>query len=197
MDGVIVMSSTSQVSTTGLLVFPGARVDPFAYLHPFVDIAATGTTVTVVDPLFNMALFDQRSMDELTSHSPSISQWVVAGHSLGGVKACMEADNDQVAGLLLFASYCANDVSGLDIAVVEVLAAQDGLIDTDASRQAQGNLPEGFVTLTLDEANHASFGTYGPQPGDGVSTLDRDDMRQTMNEVWDQVLSHPRGSLAQ
>jgi hypothetical protein len=196
-DGVVVMASTTYTSTTGLLFFPGARVDPFAYLHPFVDIAASGTTVVIVDPLFNMALFDQRSMDELTSHSPNITQWVLAGHSLGGVKACMEADNDQVAALWLLASYCATDISGLDINVVEVLAAQDGLMDDDARGLAQANLPEGFTTLTLDGANHASFGTYGPQPGDGVATLNRDDMRQAMTDLWNQVVTRPPGLPAQ
>ncbi len=184
-DGVIIMEPTEPTDQrTGLLFFPGARVDPFAYLHPFVDVAANGTTVVIVDPLFNMALFDQRDVPTLAAHAPNVTDWVLAGHSLGGVKACMEAEQVVVRGLILLASYCANDVSGIRIPVIEVVATEDGLIDAVARGEAQSNLPAGVQTITLEKANHASFGTYGPQPGDGVATLSRDDIRQAMNEVW-------------
>jgi hypothetical protein len=184
-DGVIIMGpAVDSDLTTGLLFFPGARVDPFAYLHPFVDVAANGTTVIIVDPLFNMALFDQRDLATLTAHAPDLTDWVLAGHSLGGVKACMEADHPAVSGLVLLASYCATDISGVSIQVIEVVATEDGLIDAVARGEAQSNLPADAQTITLENANHASFGTYGPQPGDGIATLSRDDIRQAMNEVW-------------
>lgn len=184
-DGVLIMASRgSEVATTGLLFFPGARVDPYAYLHPFVDVAASGTTVVIVDPLFNMALFDPRDVATLTAHAPHVTDWVLAGHSLGGVKACQEADHPSVTALVLLASYCATDISRLAITVTEVLASEDGLIDAVARQDASSNLPADVVTITLENANHASFGTYGPQPGDGVATLTRDDIRHEMNEVW-------------
>lgn len=184
-DGVVIMEPAEPTGeTTGLLFFPGARVDPFAYLHPLVDVAANGTTIVIVDPLFNMALFDPRDLETLTSHAPHVTEWVLGGHSLGGVKACMEADNPAVAALVLLASYCATDISGLTIAVTEVVATEDGLVDAVAQRAAKSNLPATVLTITLDNANHASFGTYGPQPGDGVSSLNRDDMRRAMSEVW-------------
>jgi hypothetical protein len=190
-DGVVIMSpSTPTSETTGLMVFPGARVDPFAYLHPFVEVAANGTTVVIVDPLFNMALFDPRGVSELAAFAPDITRWVLAGHSLGGVKACMEADHPAVSGLILLASYCANDISSLDITVTEVIASQDGLIDNDLRLEAEANLPPGFTTHTLEGANHASFGTYGPQPGDGVATTTPAEIRQAMTKAWNSVVSN-------
>lgn len=184
-DGVVIMTPrAAEATATGLLFFPGARVDPFAYLHPFVDVAADGTTVVIVDPLFNMALFDLRDLSTLTAQAPHVTDWVLAGHSLGGVKACMEADHPAVAGLVLLASYCATDMSQLTIPVTDVAASEDGLIDSLARSEARRNLPADIVTITLENANHASFGTYGPQPGDGIATLTRDDIRQAMNEVW-------------
>jgi len=189
-DGVVIMTpQTPTGETTGLMVFPGARVDPFSYLHPFVEVAASGTTVVIVDPLFNMALFDPRGVSELTAGTPDITDWVLAGHSLGGVKACMEADHPRVSGLILLASYCAQDISGLDIQVTEVIARQDGLLDNQLRLEAQANLPSGFATRTLEGANHASFGTYGPQPGDGVATTTPTEIRQALTEVWNTIVS--------
>ena len=174
-DARVVMSPTDELLPRGLLYFPGARVDPYSYLYPLADIAAAGTTVVVVDPLFNMALLDTRGVSELTTDFPDITSWVLAGHSLGGVKACMEASHPSVTHLVLFAGYCANDISELEIQVLQVTGDRDGLLDDTLRRDAETLLPPGrHTTVTLVGANHADFGTYGPQPGDGESmTSDR------------------------
>lgn len=182
-DGSVVLSPVAGASSSGLLYFPGARVDPYSYAHPLVDVAASGVTVVIVDPLFNMALVDPRDLQELTAPAPRTTHWTLAGHSLGGVRACMLADHPTVTGLVLMASYCANDISNLTITVVQVLAANDGLIDIVSVAEAQGFLPPGTQVVTLEGANHASFGTYGPQPGDGPTTLSRADVRDLMTAV--------------
>lgn len=182
-SGSIVLSPTGDASTTGVLYFPGARVDPYSYLHSFVDVVAAGTTVVIIDPLFNMALLDRRTLDELLVAAPAIETWTLAGHSLGGVRACMLADDSRVTGLVLFASYCASDISGLDIPVLQVLASNDGLIDSAAVDEARGLLPASAATTTIEGANHASFGTYGEQPGDGVATLSRQQVREKVTKL--------------
>ena len=177
-DARVVMTPTDELLPRGMLYFPGARVDPYSYLYPLADIAAAGTTVVIVDPLFNMALADSRGVAELTADFPGITSWVLAGHSLGGVKACMEASHPAVSHLVLFASYCANDISGLDIEVFQVVGDQDGLLDDALRREAESLLPPGqYRTFTIRGANHADFGTYGPQPGDGDSTYSYPTMR--------------------
>lgn len=182
-SGSIVLSPTGEATTAGVLYVPGARVDPYSYLHPLVDVAASGVTVVIIDPLFNMALLDQRTLDELVSLAPAIETWTLAGHSLGGVRACMLADDPRVTGLVLFASYCANDISGLDIPVLQVLASDDGLIDLSAVDEARGLLPASTTTTTIEGANHASFGSYGEQPGDGVATLTRQQVQESITEL--------------
>lgn len=183
MSGSIVLSPTGDASTAGVLYIPGARVDPYSYLHSFVDVAAAGSTVVIIDPLFNMALLDRRTLDDLLVAAPAIETWTLAGHSLGGVRACMLADDPRVTGLVLFASYCASDISGLDIPVLQVLASNDGLIDSAAVDEARGLLPASAATTTIEGANHASFGTYGEQPGDGVATLSRQQVRERVTEL--------------
>ena len=119
-DARVIMRLSTKALSQGVLYFPGARVDPYSYLYPLADIAAAGTTVVVVDPLFNMALIDSRGVEELTNDFPEITDWVLAGHSLGGVKACMEATHPAVTHLVLFASYCATDISNTPVDVVQV-----------------------------------------------------------------------------
>lgn len=182
-DGSIVLSPQGAPLSQGLLYFPGARVDPYSYVYPLTDIAASGVTVVIMDPLMNMALFDQRDIGTLTSVAPDIKSWTLAGHSLGGVRACMLADHPRVSGLVLLGSYCANDISSLDIEVLQLLASDDGLIALDALEESAGFLPEGTARVTMDGANHASFGTYGEQPGDGIATLTRQEFRALFTDL--------------
>ena len=188
-DGSIVMQATEGAGTTGVLYFPGARVNPYSYLYPLSEIAASGVTVVIMDPLMNMALFDTRSIDELSLAAPQVSDWVLSGHSLGGVRACMLANHPDVVGLVLMGSYCANDISSTAIPVLQILASGDGLIDAEALKASAQLLPPSTQKITLEGANHASFGTYGEQPGDGIATLSRAEVREELTALLVRLLA--------
>lgn len=188
-EGSIVMEATEGAGATGVLYFPGARVDPYSYLYPLSDVAAAGVTVVIMDPLLNMALFDTRSIEELATAAPGVGEWVLSGHSLGGVRACMLAAHPDVVGLVLMGSYCANDISTESIPILQVLASDDGLIDEEALNTSAPLLPPSTQKMTLEGANHASFGTYGEQPGDGVATLSRAEVREQLTRLFMTLLA--------
>ncbi|MCS5723214.1 alpha/beta hydrolase [Herbiconiux sp. CPCC 203406] len=155
---------------TGLVFLAGAKVDPLAYADKLSGIAAAGTTVVIVRPVLNFAIAEFRPLEAFTSLAPTVEQWFVGGHSLGGVKACQYAGDPAVSGLVLFASYCAGDESGLGKPVLSLSGENDGLstpAKIDASRDA---LPSDTVFVQLPGAAHAQFGDYGLQPGDGTAT---------------------------
>jgi len=67
---------------------------------------------------------------------------------------------------------------------VMVLGDKDGLIDEAQVMDSTALLPSGrYVVQTIPGANHAAFGTYGPQPGDGVATVTRQQMREELTEI--------------
>jgi hypothetical protein len=57
--------------------------------------------------------------------------------------------------------------------VLSIVAENDGLSTPDDVASRSGNLPDDAVTVLIEGANHASFGDYGAQPGDGTATIDR------------------------
>ena len=172
-SGLITAAPASGDTTTGMVFYPGAKVDPYAYLPALQELVAEGLTVVIVEPLFNMALFDLTPLEEATATAPSVTNWWVGGHSLGGVKACMVAEEEAIQGLVLLASFCANDLSSSDLQVIQLLGDRDDLTDMSAVEEAASLLPEGTQQTILDGANHASFGAYGPQSGDGEATISK------------------------
>lgn len=177
----IVLAPADGDSDEGLVFIPGAKVDPWAYAAILEGIAEDGVTVVIARPWLNLAFFDLRGLDAFTSAAPEIDVWAVGGHSLGGVRACqLAADAD---GLVLFGSYCANDVSGDDLAVLSVHGSEDGLSTPAEIEAARHNLPPDAVVVQIDGASHASFGDYGPQEGDGDPTITDDDMHERVTAL--------------
>lgn len=188
-DDSVVMTPVDEASDRGLVFIPGARVDPYAYMAKLVDVVAeTGTTVVITKPILNLAFFDQRPLETFTSHAPEMSDWYVGGHSLGGVRACMMATDEDVAGVVFFGSYCANDLSGSGLAVLSIAGSEDGLSTPGKIEGAAHLLPADATFIEIDGANHASFGDYGAQPGDGVATAPdpevRDEITRVLAEFW-------------
>lgn len=167
----LVLAPTANPDGTGLLFIPGAKVQAEAYAHVLSALVDGGTTIVISKPILNLAFFDPRPMTTFTDVAPDVARWYVGGHSLGGVKACQFAEDQSVQGLVLLGSYCANDLSDDDIAVLSIGGSRDGLSTPDDIRAAADQLPAGAEFVQIDGSNHAQFGDYGSQPGDGTATI--------------------------
>jgi pimeloyl-ACP methyl ester carboxylesterase len=176
----------------GLVFIPGARVDAYAYMFVLSGIVEReGVTVVITKPTFNLAFFDTRPLSEFTADAPQVTDWFVGGHSLGGVRSCMLAEDGavtpvdttdvevsdvgvsdvEVAGLVLFASYCANDVSATQLPVLSIAGSNDLLSTPQKIRDAAPLLPRDTTFVDIEGGNHAQFGTYGKQSGDGDAAI--------------------------
>lgn len=180
-EGVLIEPTAVEGPTTGLVFIPGAKVEPIAYAGVLSEVvSASGIAVIITEPTLNLALFDQRPLEAFTAAAPSVTQWTVGGHSLGGVRACFLADSPEVAALILFGSFCANDLSQNDLAVLSLEGSNDELTTQQQIEDSLGLLPESAERVLIEGANHASFGDYGDQPGDGPLETDRETVRSTI-----------------
>lgn len=175
----IVLTPTNTFSGDGLVFIPGAKVDPLAYAATLEDaVVSNGLTVVITRPWLNLAFFDPRPLSTFTDLAPDVTTWAVGGHSLGGVRACQLAEDADA--LVLFASYCANDLSESDLPVLSLSGSEDGLSTPQKIQDAADNLPSDTVFAEIPGASHASFGSYGPQPGDGTPTASAVEVEQTI-----------------
>ena len=184
-NGVSVSTSTSQIWLTpntakhsGLVFYPGAKVDPRAYVHILRPIAEAGYPVMIVKFPYNLAVMSPSAAGDVVGRADRIEHWVIGGHSLGGVMAARfaKSDHQELSGLLLWASYPSGSMAsrtGLDI--VSVSGTNDGLAtpaDIDASK---ADLPADTRFVAVQGGIHAYFGDYGSQSGDGTATISRTD----------------------
>lgn len=190
-DHSIVIEPTGEASGDGLVFIPGAKVDPYAYMFKLSGIVEqSAVTVVITKPTLNLAFFDQRPLSTFSNDAPQVTSWFVGGHSLGGVRACQLAVDPAVSGLVLFGSYCANDLSQSGLAVLSIGASEDGLSTPAKIEAASYLLPVSADFIEIDGLNHAGFGNYGAQSGDGVATI-------TSGEARDEITSALAGFFAE
>ena len=179
--GAWVLAPASGDSDTGLVFIPGAKVDPVAYAATLVGVVEEGVTVVITKPTLNLAFFDFRPLSDFTALAPDVQDWFVGGHSLGGVRACQLAEGTD--GLVLFGSYCANDLSDTDLAALSISGSEDGLSTPEKIDENAHLLPPDTVFVVIEGGNHAGFGGYGAQPGDGEATIPDAEIRAQITDA--------------
>lgn len=167
--------------STGLILYPGGRVDPRAYAPAARAIAEEGFLVVIPPMPLNLAFFAPDRAAEVISAFPEIKHWAVGGHSLGGAMTARFGHQNPgpVAGLALWASYPASsdDLSGQDLAVASIYGTRDGVATVEEISASRPLLPPDTQWAAIEGGNHAQFGWYGPQSGDNEATISREEQQ--------------------
>lgn len=160
---------------TGLIFYPGGKVEFTAYMTLMEYCAQEGILCVLMPMPFNLAVLASDAAETIPAQLPEVEHWYMAGHSLGGSMAASFASEhtDWVEGLVLLAAYSTEDVTG--IPVLSIYGSADGVLNMEKYEQYRSNLPADFEEHILDGGNHAYFGIYGPQDGDGTPTISNEE----------------------
>ncbi len=187
-DGRLTYTPVGQQPTTGLILYPGGKVPPAAYAPQAQAIAEAGYLVAIVPVPFNLAVFDIDAAQAVIGDHPEIGAWAVGGHSLGGSMAAQFASSHPgaVAGLVLWASYSAADLSGAALPVASIFGTLDSGVPSYTSPENLAKLgPHVFLT-PIEGGNHEQMGWYTGQPNDPPATISRaDQQRQVVAATLD------------
>ena len=175
---------TASSPQAGLIVHPGAMVDPRAYAPVAQAMARDGFLVALV-PMEGMLAFNGvERADDVIAAQAGITRWFLAGHSLGGVIAARYvAEKGQavpVDGLVLWASFPSreDDISDSGLPATSIFGSRDLLSTVTEIEDAKPLLPPDTVYAEIPGGNHAQFGSYGKQEGDGEALIERATQRQ-------------------
>lgn len=157
---------------TALIFYSGGKVECDAYWPLLIRCAEKGVACMLVEMPGNLAVFDVGAAQRVMERCPEVEHWYLGDHSLGGsMEAAFTADADWVEGLVLLAAYSTEPV---DVPVLSIYGSEDDVMNREKYEQYRGNLPAEFEEHILDGGNHAGFGYYGPQKGDGEAMISWD-----------------------
>nr|WP_279663464.1 alpha/beta hydrolase [Ectobacillus ponti] len=169
-NGDFLVFQPKEAKNIGIVLYPGAKVEPAAYSYYAKGLAAAGYTVIIPRVAFHFALLDVNKAKEAIAAYPSVKTWYTAGHSLGGVAAASYAYGHQkeIAGVIFLGSYPAasNDFSKTDVPMLSLYAEYDGLSTISKIDDTKHLLSKKAELYEIQGGNHAQFGIYGKQKGD-------------------------------
>ncbi len=171
----------------GFIIYPGAKVVSQAYVGIAQDLSEQGYTSVIADFPLHISFTDINYADKVIEQYPNIEHWIIIGHSLGGVTASMYAlDNtDKIDGLVYLASYSSVDLSDTNIKTLSIRGSNDTVLEIDGYNNAQSNYNDSYTEVIIQGGNHAGFGNYGEQNGDGENTIGYE---KQQNETVDYIL---------
>lgn len=160
-------------ATTGLIFYPGGKVEYTAYAPLLHSLAEEGILCVLLEMPFNLAVLDVNAADGIKELYPEVENWYIGGHSLGGSMAAsyLEKHPDDYEGLVLLGAYSTSDLSDTDLDVISIYGSNDQVLNHEKYEANKNNLPENFNETIIEGGCHAYFGTYGTQEGDGIATI--------------------------
>lgn len=189
-DGMITYGVEN--SEVGIIFYPGGKVEYTAYEPLMKSLAAKGLFCVLLKMPYNLAVFGINSASGIYEVYPKIGKWYMMGHSLGGSMAglYLTDNNDDYDGLVLLASYVTKDLTYTDLDVISIYGSEDKVLNKDKYKKYKSNLPSDLVEIVISGANHAYFGIYGEQKGDGEATITNEEqIRQTADLLEDLILN--------
>ena len=155
-----------------LIFYPGALVEPAAYAPLLRELAAKGMDCFLIKMPLNLAVLSPGKAKRVMQ-SYVYDRWFFAGHSLGGAMAAQFAAKhpDTPAGLFLLGAYTVKDLTKAAFPVVCIYGSEDGVLNRKRLEKSFTLSPDTLELVELNGGNHAQFGVYGPQRGDGTATI--------------------------
>lgn len=155
-----ITSIVSDTSDIGFIFYPGGKVEADSYLPLLKKICDIEFSCFLVEMPFNLAVFDINAAQTVIEEHPEINEWYIGGHSLGGVMASQfyASNLDRIEGLILLGSYAYGDVPIEK--TITIYGSNDEILDTNKINYKEN-------IYVIDGGNHAGFGDYGNQKGDG------------------------------
>lgn len=182
-NGTIVFEPNG--AKTGLIFYQGGKVENDAYKPLMAACASEGILCVLVEMPYNLAVLDVSAADGIQEMYPEIEKWYIGGHSLGGSMAAsyLEDNADSFEGLILLGAYSTADLSETDLDVLSVYGSEDKVLNREKYDANKSNLPSDYEEIVIDGGNHAGFGMYGAQDGDGTPQITNEEQIEITAEA--------------
>lgn len=186
-DDMAIFSPEVNAKEVGLIFYPGAKVEYSAYAPLMTKLAQKGITCVLIKMPYNLAIFNVNAADKAMSAVTDITTWYISGHSLGGAMASSYAANDadKLKGIILLGAYPSSDLSKTNLKLLALYGSNDNVLNKNKVSETKSNAPKNSLYFEIQGGNHAGYGDYGVQAGDGTATISADEQQ---NIVVDKIL---------
>lgn len=184
-------------SGASIIFYPGGNVDERAYIPMLAKLAKEGVGIYIIKMPFKLAVFNINGANDVLPLLSQDQRIYLAGHSLGGAMVSVYGSRnaDDFEGIILLGSYSTSDISDTELKAITIAGTEDDVLNRENFEKYMDNLPSDVVVIEIEGGNHAYFGNYGEQKGDGKATISRREQQEiSVGAILDFVHSTSKGS---
>lgn len=161
-----------------LIFYPGAKVEDTAYAPMMKSLAEQGVDCFLIKMPMKLAILGANKANNIRAKY-KYDNYYLAGHSLGGAMAANYASEhlNDYSGLFLLAAYPTKDLTVAQFPVVFIYGDNDKVLNREKLEVGFTLVTNDYQKVEIAGGNHAQFGSYGVQDGDGSATI-------TPEEQW-------------
>ena len=180
-----------------MVFYPGGKVDEKAYIPLLHRFAEEGMDVCLVKMPFRLAVLGINKASDVMARYDH-ENWYIGGHSLGGaMSAVYAADHgDELRGTVLLAAYATKKLND-DLVEIVLYGSEDGVLNRGKIVEGRKFAPSPsghYQERVIEGGNHAQFGNYGRQKGDGEARITaKEQQEETVRLVMEAVRSQQIG----
>lgn len=170
---------------SAVIFYPGAKVEYTAYVPLFMKLAENGVDCFLVEMPCNLAMFGMGKAGEIMERY-DYENWYLAGHSLGGAMGAsyVSKNLEMFDGMIFLAAYPTSDLKAEGFEVLSIYGREDQVLNMEKLEEGRAYMPEDYTEICIEGGNHAQFGAYGKQDGDGVADISATEQRKiTVEEI--------------
>ena len=194
-DGVL-FKPNKKTLPLSIIFYQGALVNQKSYSIWASKLASEGYPVYLIHHPLNLAVTNKNKAQSLVK-TYTIKDYVIGGHSLGGVMASRYAHNKQIdpttdmghlRGVFFLASYpdSKGSLKNTALPVLSVTGSNDGLLNQKSYLESKNFLPQNSIYSSIEGGNHAGFGSYGNQKGDNQAVISN---KEQQNKLYSTLSS--------
>ncbi len=171
-----------------VIFYPGALVEPESYSIWANELANNGYIVAIAKMPLDLAVLSGNRADNIREDFPD-KDYVIGGHSLGGVMASRYANahlsEQQLKGIFYLASYPdkKGSLAKSKLPILSITASKDEVLNQEAYESAKEYLPKQTEYVSITGGNHGGFGSYGEQKGDGKAEITNADQQTAITNT--------------
>lgn len=173
----------SERGKTLLIFYPGANVEPESYIPLLQPLKEEHIDSIIIKMPLNFAILGWKKAEiVIENKKEQYDSIYLVGHSLGGAMASQYASKhkDEIDGLILLGAY---PYKQYPVEKILCIYGSEGAIE--------GRNKEKIIKVEglkhqyeIQGGNHAQFGNYGVQKGDGVGIITHEEQqKQTRNYI--------------
>jgi len=168
---------------SALIFYPGGKVEETSYAPLLHRLAGEGIDVCLVKMPVRLAFLGINKADSIIGMY-DYDHWYIAGHSLGGVAASYYVSDNpgRIEGLILLASYSTKKIPE-SVKTVLIYGSEDKVLDLGKYNDNRSNIALCIGEVIIEGGNHAGFGNYGKQDGDGQASISAEEQQTRTVEM--------------